>query len=428
MYNISKRNTLIYFLLLTINVYGYDSIAADSVDKDRGNISGDNEQSVEKIADEKSENDSVVYVKYIEPLQEVRNKYEKIKADGGWASFKLGKTIKPQMSDSRIPTIRSILSVMGDYKKEESKEDEETDTEQSEDVFDKRLVEAVKEFQKRHGLEIDGMIGKNTQAAMLVPVEFRIAQIEATLKRMQEMKELGGRYILVNIAGYYLSAVEDGEDIIKSKVIVGDVKNNTPIFNNKINHVSFNPPWYVPKSIASEEIMAKIKENPDFLTDGNYVVTDVYGDVIENQDIDAEVESGDYYRFKQLPGKGNTLGKVKFNVPNNHNIYLHSTKYPQLFNKTNRALSHGCIRVEKPKELTHFIMKGRSGWDSSRIDKTYDSDESKIVMIKEVPVHAVYWTAWVDEKSGKPYFYPDIYELEKDNINRIVRENKIADK
>ncbi|MEQ1790459.1 MAG: L,D-transpeptidase family protein, partial [Rickettsiales bacterium] len=369
----------------------------------------------ESITDDSAPSTPTTSKQYISTLETTINDYEKIAENGGWASFKIGKTIKIDEHDSRIPNIRKILTVMGDYKNEQNEDEQNSDS----DVFDEELLEAVKYFQVRHGLDADGVIGMKTQSALAVPVEFRLAQMQTTLERIHEMPDLGERYVLVNIPGFYLKAIDGNTTAINSRIIVGSQKNATPLFHRSITDVSFNPPWYVPERIARNELMGKLRTNPEYFRKGNYVVTDSDGEKVDTANIDWENQSGSY-RFVQRAGATSALGKVKFNLPNTNNIYLHSTGNPKLFSKTERALSHGCIRVEQARELAFFVMNGLTGWDEERIAKLYDSNKSKILPIEPVQVYLAYWTSWVDEATGKPHFSADIYGRDKKRVSELL--------
>lgn len=351
---------------------------------------------------------------YFTSLESAIGDYKKISANGGWPSFKTGKAIKIGTHDARIPAVRQILSIMGDYKGEANN---------TSDTLDKPLAEAVKHFQTRHGLDNDGALGSKTQAALSVSVEFRLAQMQATLERMRQMPDLGERYVLVNIPGFYLKAVSDNTATLTSRIIVGSPKNATPLFQRPITDVSFNPPWYVPERIARNEFMGKLRSNPDYFKKGNYIVTDHNGETVDAANIDWENQSGGF-RFTQRAGSGSALGKVKFNLPDTDNIYLHSTGSPKLFAKAERALSHGCIRVELARELAFFVMSGLTGWTEERVAKLYDGSTSKILPVKPVQVYLAYWTSWVDETTGQPHFNQDVYGRDKKRVSEILSELK----
>ncbi len=354
---------------------------------------------------------TIISNRYTASLETAIADYKKIAENGGWPSFPTGKTVKIGAQDTRIPTVRKILAIMGDYNEPENDSKE----------LDKPLAEAIKNFQSRHGLDADGSLGKKTQSALAIPVEFRLAQMQATLERMREMPDLGERYVLVNIPGYYLQAVDKNTTAITSRIIVGAPRNATPLFNRPITDVSFNPAWHVPEKIARNEMMGKLRTNPDYFTKGNYVIKNSDGEEVNVSEINLE-ENSDHYSFVQRPSSSNALGKVKFNLPDTDNIYLHSTGSPKLFNKAERDLSHGCIRVEMARELAFFVMSGLTGWTEERIAKLYDSNISKILPVTPVQVYLAYWTSWVDETTKRPHFHPDIYGRDKKRVSEILSE------
>ncbi len=386
----------IAYFLLPIFIFVFSTIVAFA------------ENATQKSPSESSENGAD---HYITSMEKMIGEYQKIVENGGWPHFKTGKAIKIGAKDTRIPIIRQILAVTNDY--------QNTETQYSE-ILDKELAEAVKIFQARHGLDTDGAIGAKTQAALAVSAEARLAQLHATLERMHEMPDLGERYVLVNVPGFYLKAVDKNTIALTSRIIVGTPKNATPLFHRPITDVSFNPQWHVPDRIARDEFISKIRSTPDYLEKGNYIVKNRDGGIVNASEVDWENESGHNYKFVQRSGDGNALGKVKFNLPNTNNIYLHSTGSPKLFAKSERALSHGCIRVEMAKELAYFVMSGLNGWNDERISKLYDSSTSRIMKVIPVPVYLAYWTSWVDESTGKVHFQNDIYGRDKKRVNEII--------
>lgn len=364
-------------------------------------------QNLPQIADNANANKSAASA-----LENAINDYKQLAANSGWEKFPVGKTIKVSGHDGRIPTLRQILSVMGDYKGEMNL---------SSNVLDSNLSEAVKKFQIRHGLEADGAVGKKTQIQLAVPVTERIAQMEVALEKMREMPDLGDRYILVNLPGFYLQAVENRQPVLTSRIIVGNPRNSTPQFIREINSVSFNPLWHVPDRIAREEFIGKLRKDPDYLRKGNYMVVSNKGNRVDADSIDWNSHSGSLpYRFVQRSGSSNALGKLKFNLPDTNSIYLHSTGSPKLFAKAERALSHGCIRVEKVLELAYFVMKGMADWNEEKINNMYSGSNSKIVSVSPVPVYVAYWTSWVDAETRQPHFHPDIYGRDKKRVAELL--------
>lgn len=355
---------------------------------------------------------------YITAMENAVNQYKTIVKNGGWPSLKIGETIKVGEKDYRLPKIRQILTITGDYK-------ESNIPEAHLEIFDEGLIEAVKSFQTRHGLETDGAIGGKTQTALAISAEFRLAQLEATLEKMQEIPELGEHYILVNIPAFQLRAIDKHKTILVSRIIVGKPENSTPLFQQPITEVIFNPKWYVPDSIARKEFVGKILSEPDYLEKGNYIVKTRDGKTVNHSEIDWQNVSGDEYKFIQRAGDGNALGKIKFNLPHTNNIYLHSTSSPKLFNRPERALSHGCIRVERARELAYFVIEGLDGWDRERINKFYDGSVSRVLKVNPVSVYLTYWTSWIDENSNQPYFYKDIYGRDANRISEILATIKM---
>jgi murein L,D-transpeptidase YcbB/YkuD len=353
---------------------------------------------------------SATTMKYAVPLEVALHDYEQLAVKGGWEKFPVGKSIKIGMKDVRIPIVRQILSIMGDYQEKINLSNEN---------LDDALGEAIKKFQIRHGLEPDGAIGKKTQAALAIPVESRIAQIKETLAHLYEIPDLGERYILVNVAGFFLKAVEKNQTIITSKIIVGNSQNHTPLFQSEIVEVIFNPEWHVPARIAREEVIKKQRENPNYLKKSNFMVKTKNGKIININDVDWDNTDGSVYKLVQRAGDGNALGKIKFNVPNVYGVYLHSTSTPKLFAKAQRDFSHGCMRVEMARELAYFVMNGVDGWDKAKIDKFYDGTASKFVEVPHVPVYVTYLTSWVDEDSKQLHFQDDVYGLRVAASGRI---------
>jgi murein L,D-transpeptidase YcbB/YkuD len=347
-------------------------------------------------------------------LDKVLRQYRELAQNGGWPTWKPGKILRPGQSDPRIPTLRQMLVITGDYPAYGGVASHSRQ-------FDDTLVNALKRFQLRHGLNADGHLGRETQMALTVPVEKRISQIMATQERMRERAtSYEPKFILVNLPAYRLYGFEGGKPALTMRVIIGNRQNHTPLFDNEVTDVVFNPPWSVPQRIARNELIPKMRKNPAYFMNAGFVITQ------DGQPVDpvAMANSEDTnFSFRQLPGADNALGKIKFNIPDADNIYLHSTSTPRLFAKDDRALSHGCVRLEKPRELAYFVMGQEDHWDKSRIDKAYDSDSLRYVKVSHVPVHLVYWTAFVDS-AGTPYFYNDVYQ--KDNAVSVRLQNGIT--
>ncbi|MFM9890236.1 MAG: murein L,D-transpeptidase [Rickettsiales bacterium] len=341
-------------------------------------------------------------------LQASLQHYQSLAAHGGWPNFSVGKPIKPGANDPRIASLREILTITGDMPAAMASTNPT--------LYDTAIEHAVRQFQARHGVTADGVIGTGTQEALAVSAPERVAQLAITLERMRWMPDnLGPRYVLVNIPSYTLTAVS-GSNQMAMNVIVGKRDTKTPMFSKEITNVVLNPSWGVPQKIAIKEMLPKVRKNPQYLSNAGYTVTETRGGVsyqVNPQDIDwNSVGQGNFaYNFRQNPGDGNALGKVKFTIPDSDNIYLHDTSQRGLFVKSERSLSHGCVRLADPKALAEFVLRDE-GWSEAKIDAAYDSDASRTVPIAPLPVHLVYWTSWVDG-AGNTHFSRDVYGMDK---------------
>jgi murein L,D-transpeptidase YcbB/YkuD len=346
----------------------------------------------------------------ISALETQVDRYSKLVADGGWPVFKKGRKITAGATDARVRTLRDILAIMGDYQASGTPV-------ASSDFYDSTLEEAVVNFQTRHGLKPDGVVGAATQAALAVSAEDRLAQLQVTLDKMRVVARADATSpasILVNIPAYTLYVLEGQKVLSTMKVIVGDVKNQTPIMENEITYLQFNPAWYVPTRIAAEEILPKIKQDPDFLSRSRFVLSRD-GSPIDPNMVDWESYGpGNFpFRIVQRSGDGNALGKVKFHMPDSKAIYLHDTSKPQLFSEYDRALSHGCVRLEKPLELAQFLLKTSNQMSPEDAEKVYnESRQRRLELDAPVPVSIVYWTARVNLDTNQPYFFRDVYKRE----------------
>lgn len=312
-------------------------------------------------------------------------------------------TLHPGDEHAGVATLRRRLAFLGDL-------------EPGHDggiVFGETLVEAVTRFQSRHGLETDGVVGKNTRAALEVPLSERVEQIELNLERWRWLPRDPGRaYIVVNIAGQELEVVENGRSSLRMKVIVGLPFLRTPSFASRIETIVLNPYWEVPYSIAVKEILPKLREDALYLArEHMQVLKRGTNELVNPIPIDwSEVPSRDFpYRFRQKPGPDNALGQIKFLMPNRYSVYLHDTPAKTLFSRARRCFSHGCVRLEKPLELAALLLHDEPGWAVERLERTLETEQNhRIRLTRPMPVYLVYWTAWVDNK-GIVNFRDDVY-------------------
>lgn len=334
--------------------------------------------------------------------------YRAIMRRGGWKILPSGQMLRGNRG-VRVAALRSRLIVSGDL-------DESTD---DHSLFDQVLEQGVRRFQKRHGLDIDGIVGPATLAALNVPVEEHIRQIKVNMERWRMLPhDFGRRYILVNIPNFELGVVEDDQILMTMRVVVGRTSRRTPVFSGTMTYMELNPYWHIPPTIAREDILENIWKDPEYLLKTNIRVfknwkaqaPEINPDSIDWSQITAKNLS---FKLRQEPGPSNALGRIKFMFPNKFDVYLHDTPARALFKKTKRSSSSGCIRVEKPIELAEYLLRDDPKWTHEEILAAINSNKRQVVLIREpIAVHVLYRTAWVDE-DDTIHFRDDIYGRDK---------------
>jgi murein L,D-transpeptidase YcbB/YkuD len=288
-------------------------------------------------------------------------------------------------------------------------------------VFDEETEQAVKNFQRHHNLSVNGVVNKETLAALNVSADVRARQIARNLDRWRRLpKDLGRRHIAVNVPDFRLEVVEDNRLVMDMKVVVGKMirERATPTFSAPMKYVVLNPYWNVPKTIAQKELLPLSRKSPTYLARNNFSIRRIPVGVKQVRDPNAtdgsmvSVKTYDY-SLRQGPGPKNALGRVKFMFPNDHSVYLHDTPSKDLFNRTVRAFSHGCIRIEKPMDLAEYLLQGTPKGSRKALQAALKRNKEQTVWLPEpVPVHIQYWTAWVGD-DGSPQFRNDIYGYER---------------
>lgn len=324
---------------------------------------------------------------------EQRHDWETIVADK--------KSYKPGDSSQVFCTIRKRLYLLEDL----------TTADTLSPHYDDQLEAAVKNFQERHGLAVDGVIGNAMIEALNIPVSLRIQQIIVNMERSRWVPaKLEGDYLAVNIPEFRLHVYEHDSMMWECNVVVGSVTNQTVIFNDNMRYIVFSPYWNIPASIIAKEILPAAKRNANYISSHNMEVV-AGGKVISPSAVNWSNYSGYNfpYAIRQKPGPNNSLGRVKFLFPNNYSIYLHDTPSKSLFNEPARAFSHGCIRVGEPVRLAEYLLRNDSLWTPEKIAVAMNSNKETTVSLKTpVPVFIAYFTAWVDRK-GRLNFRKDIY-------------------
>jgi murein L,D-transpeptidase YcbB/YkuD len=335
-------------------------------------------------------------------LRDAFAKYRDIAQRGGWTAVPAGLKLKPGQQDPAVPAIARRLAVTGDF----------TGTVNEQDTtYGPELQEAVKRFQRRHGLEPDGTVGAAAIAQMNVPVEERVRQLSLSLERWRWLpRDLGDRHILVNVPEYRLEVWEDKKVPLQMRVVVGKKDTPTPIFNDEMTHIVFSPYWNVPPDIVKNETLPSVVRDPAFLQRTNMEVLDKSGNTVDPSSID--LSNAGAYRFRQRPGSSNSLGLVKFMFPNSFNVYLHDTPADSLFARATRSFSHGCVRVEQPEQLARYVLGDQPEWTPERIAEAMRAGvEKHVKLTRPIPVYLGYWTARVSS-DGLVQFRDDLYGID----------------
>jgi L,D-transpeptidase YcbB len=344
-----------------------------------------------------------------ERLRRTFVRYRELAGEGGWGAVPSGETLDPGASDPRVPSLRARLRASGDLP------DDSADAADPES-YDEALERGVRRFQARHGLEEDGRVGRGTTAALNVPVEARIRQLEVNLERRRWLpRDLGERHVLVNIPGFWVSVVEEGEEAMRLRAIVGRTDRQTPVFSATMTYLALAPYWNVPPGIAANDKLPEIRRDPGAVARQRMVLFDAAtGRPVDPHSVDwvgmTGAEFNRRFRLRQEPGPQNALGGVKFMFPNRHNVYLHDTPGRELFDRAVRGFSSGCIRVERALDLAAHLLRYDPQWTPERIRRVIGQGREHAVTLPEpYRVHVQYWTAWVEE-DGTVHFREDVYE------------------
>ncbi|SDO25711.1 Murein L,D-transpeptidase YcbB/YkuD [Filomicrobium insigne] len=337
-------------------------------------------------------------------LKRALKHYREIEKAGGWPFVQHGEVLKPGMTAPQVTVLRARLGAV-DPAVTAAPPGAET-------LYDDALLAAVKRFQATHGLDPDGIVGKQTLFQLNIPVEQRIRQIKLSMERWRWMPEnLGDHYVMVNIAGYELVHIRNGQKQDRMRVVVGKPYHQTPVFSERMTYVEINPYWNVPHSIAVNEELPKLQSQPAAVAGKGFEV--MVGDTptsVMSIDWKKYSASNFPFRLRQKPGNGNALGRVKFMFPNQFNVYMHDTPARGLFSSADRARSHGCIRLARPLDMAEQVLAQAPGWSRQKIDEVVAKQDRTVVSLKQpLDVHITYSTAWRDE-DGAVHFRPDIYQ------------------
>ena len=379
----------------------------------------------------------------VEKLVLAIDELEKISANGGYTKIPEFKSLRIGDVSEFTPILRKRLFESNDLNTtcqnsinnqnlitlnpnatEEENKIIENLSKNCENIFDEDLKNAVISFQNKHGLFADGIVGGQTLRFLNVTAKRKVALIRLNLERMRWLpRNLGEKYLLVNIPEYKLRLYENNNIKLNMAVIVGDTKFPTPVFSDKMAYVVLNPNWNIPDSIAKNELIPKLLKDPNYLANNGIDIYAGWNGAVEKVDSKEVLDSAilqdetnlQTFRFSQNSSKANPLGKMKFMFPNKHSVYIHDTPGKSLFTYARRAFSHGCIRLSKPEELLSTIASEDKNLDITKANEILANaaiTDKSIGLDKKIPIHIVYLTSWVDE-NGILQFRDDIYNFDK---------------
>ena len=343
-------------------------------------------------------------------MRKALQQYEHIERSGGWPAIAAGPTLQTGDGGFRVEALKRRLMMTDGLS---------TDLPVDHTGYNQIVEAAVRRFQRRHGLRADGLVGKRTRAELNISVEERITQLQLNMERWRWFPDsLGDRYLMVNIPAFELSVVEANTRIDSMRVIVGKKRRQTPIMSGRMTYLEVNPYWNIPRKIVRRDILPKVISDPTYLIRQGIRIFDSWDRQAMELDptsIPWEKISARHfpYRLRQDPSDLNALGRVKFMFPNQRSVYIHDTPGKTLFDRQVRSFSSGCVRVEAPVALAQYLLS-KQGWDRPRLETAIAQGKRQTVVLDSpIPVHLVYFTAWVDA-DGRVNFREDIYERDRE--------------
>jgi murein L,D-transpeptidase YcbB/YkuD len=336
----------------------------------------------------------------VQTTEQAIRRYEQIVAGGGWPVVPAGDRMRLGNRHPAVISLRQRLAMAGDLGENIGVSD----------VYDSYVEAAVRRFQARHGLTIDGILRETTFAAMNVPAQVRLSQLNSNLVRLRvPSAHLSNRFVVCNIPAAQVEAVENGIVASRHVAVVGKPDRPSPEINSKIVEINFNPYWTVPVSIVRRDLIPKMQEAPDYLTSNRIRIFDPRGNELTPSQINWYSTEATNYMFKQDPGDFNSLGSIRINFPNKDGVYMHDTPNKNLFGEDFRFHSSGCIRIQNVRDLVNWLLVETPGWARPEIDAVVKSGERKDARIaKPVALYWIYVTAWATA-DGVVQFRDDIY-------------------
>jgi murein L,D-transpeptidase YcbB/YkuD len=336
-------------------------------------------------------------------------RYEGIVARGGWPKVPPADRLRLGNRHPSVIALRKRLIICGDLER----------TAGASDIFDSYVEAAVRRFQARHGITIDGIVRKATFDRLNVPADERLAQLKVNVARLKAATaHLPSRYVMVNIPAAQVEAVQDGVVENRHIAIVGRPSRPSPDVNSKITEINFNPYWTVPVSIVRRDLIPLMQKDPNYLASEHIRIFDQHHKELKASQIDWNSNEAVNYLFKQDPGSFNSLGTLRIQFPSPDGVYMHDTPEKNLFGDDMRFDSSGCVRVQNVRQLVYWLLRGTPGWSPAQINAAIKSgDRVDAKLKKSVPVFWVYITAWATP-DGVVQFRDDIYH--KDGLGQYA--------
>ncbi|PCH82376.1 MAG: murein L,D-transpeptidase [Hyphomicrobiales bacterium] len=342
-------------------------------------------------------------------LEQAIQYYAGITQRGGWPVVPADTRLKLGVQHQNVEILRARLMISGDLRQNAGRST----------IFDSYVDAALKRFQARHGLETDGIAASVTFAAVNVPATVRLRQLETNFVRTRSLSgSLGKRYVMVNIPAAHIETVEGSSVYSRHTAVVGKIDRPTPVLNSKIHEINFNPYWHVPVSIIRRDLIPKMQKEPDYLLENRIHIYDRKGNELSATDVNWSTDEATQYLFRQEPGQKNSLGNVRINFRNTHQVYLHDTPSKTLFGTTNRFHSSGCVRVQGVRDFVSWLLKDNGRIDRAGVDEIIRGGERLDVRVRRsVPIYMTYITAW-SSSLGVVHFREDIYN--RDGLGSVA--------
>jgi murein L,D-transpeptidase YcbB/YkuD len=347
--------------------------------------------------------------------EETIERYRDIVSRGGWGTLQSGQNLRVGARSQAVLALRQRLITTGDLDPAAG----------SSEVYDSYVEAGVKRFQSRHGFQPTGAMNAATLAAMNVPAETRLKQLEINAARLRSYQgNLGRRFVIVNLPAALVETVEDGHVVTRHAAGVGKIDRQSPIMNAKITQINFNPFWTAPASVVKKDLIPKMQKEPNYLAENKIRIYNKAGQEVAPTQINWRSDEATHYMFRQDPGGDlNSMGFVRINIPNPHGVYMHDTPSKGIFGDDFRFVSSGCVRIQNVRDYITWLLKDTSGWDREHIEQVFEAgSRTDATLAQPVAVYWTYITAWA-APDGLVQFRDDIYN--KDGLGNIPVASRV---